>query len=256
MPPARPPPDPQQFNSNTSSNRVVSMQYQRAFDSNNTAYQQQQLAIAQGAVAQPGAADLVFRQPSGGPASRPTSLDGRCIDAIMALGSSGDSGSGSGGARGGGGGSDSFRLSRDLPHLDSTGGVSVMSISSFGGGGQSRPTSAAMTPVLPASAPTAQPTAADVVADELGASVSVAPGVDSPVFLPPTPGGTGALLPPPQPLPLPRGGAPLEGEPPALPNLSGSGYSGKSADWFGPDGPARTWGVCVLFCVRGWWVLA
>jgi hypothetical protein len=72
-----------------------------AFDSNNTAYQQQQHAIAQGAVSQPGAADLIFRQPSmgGQGGSRPTSLDGRCMDAIMALGSSGDS---AGGGMGGG----------------------------------------------------------------------------------------------------------------------------------------------------------
>jgi hypothetical protein len=43
--------------------------------------------------------------------------------------------------------------------------------------------------------------------------------------------------------PPPRA-APLEGEPAAVPFLSGSEYSGKSSEWFGPDGPARKlWGV-------------
>ncbi len=95
----------QQFNSGTSS-RVTSMHFSHrgggggAFDSNNTAYQQQVQAIAQGAVAHTGAADMVFRaggqssslMMSGQNLSRPTSLDGRCVDAIMALGgsSSGD----------------------------------------------------------------------------------------------------------------------------------------------------------------------
>ncbi len=103
----------------------------------------------------------------------------------------------------------------------------------------SRPTSAAMAPVpttvtTSAAAAACHPTVTD---EDLGVSVSVAPGIDSPVFQQPPMmgGGAGSMG-----APLPRQPAPLEGvEPGAGPTLSGSGYSGRSAEWFGPDGPAR-----------------
>ena len=149
----------------------------------------------------------VFRQHSTGSSSlgvgsRPTSLDGRCIDAIMELGSS------SGDNHPNPSSSSSYRNI----NLDSAGGLVIPPM-----------------PLPPLHPPSAS------VADDTALNVSVAHGVDSPVFAAAAAGSSNVpSLPPLPPTHLGPGGD-LQ-EPMSVPGLEGN-YSNKSTEWF-PDGPA------------------